>query len=164
MTLSTRHVFPLRLTISSGKDNVGKCTYAKTERPSCSWRDQQHDCSGLIEHSEVAEQTGGVQGLLRVRIQRNLANKFRATYVLPLADPSRATGKGLAWPPCVAYLLFCAALELLRQNLLCPITPGIRQRAKADPHTFPRMALVYQRWRTIPRDRISDGTRIGAQI
>jgi hypothetical protein len=59
-------VLPLRLTISFGKDNVVKCTLRRNGKARrCSWRDQQHDCFGLTEYTERAEQIGGVQGLLR---------------------------------------------------------------------------------------------------
>ena len=38
------------------------------------------------------------------------------------------------------------------------------QAAKTQLHHLPQAAAVYRRWRTVPCDRISDGTRIARQI
>ena len=44
------------------------------------------------------------------------------------------------------------------------ITLGMPQPAKAHPHQVLPLVSVYQRWRTVPADTISDGTRIAQRI
>ena len=105
--------FPLSLTISCGNGNVVKCIFHRNGEAELLVARPQHDRFGLTEYSERAEQIGGVQGSLRVRIQSMSRTHSEALLHIVLGGSSRATRKGLAWPPCVAHLLFCAALELL---------------------------------------------------
>ena len=121
VTSFIRDVFQLRLTISSGKGNVVKCTLRRNGKADVARGATNNMTVGLNRIHRARRTDRWCAGLVaRTNPKANLANKFRGALHILLGGSFRATRKGLAWPPCVAHLLFLAQ----RSNFYSEFAPA----------------------------------------